>query len=51
MLDLLIVAFVQFVIMLVELNESTRSGTKVTIRRASFSRSSKLEHMAEILSI
>ena len=31
--------------------ESTRSGTKVTTRRISLSRSSKMEHMAEILSI
>jgi hypothetical protein len=31
--------------------ESTRSGTKVTTRRNSFSRSSKMEHMAEMLSI
>jgi len=31
--------------------ESTWSGTKVTSRRISFLRSSKMEHMAEIFSI
>lgn len=33
------------------IEENTRSGTKVTIGRTSFSRSSKMEHRAAILNI
>lgn len=50
MLDSLIVAYIQFMIILTELKKTDKSETKVGAKRTPYSRNSTMEHMEKMLS-